>query len=330
MAEKGETVKMLVFATIVSVVAGTALLFAGVGLKSRIEMNIEVEKKGYVMRALGVAIPKGSSPKAIIELYKKSVAEETINGVQRLVYREGGAVKSYAFDVAGMGLWAPMHAYLAVEPDLCTVKQITFYKHEETPGLGAEITKEFFTKQFVGKKMTSPCDCNPCDEKQIVLRVRKRGTADKKLEVDGITGATMTTEGVDKLVTAAVKNIVKTRGGTAAAPRPPEVRPPEPVRPVAPEARPTGDASPVARPVVPRTSPAEPVARPPAPEVRRAAPPVRPRPATTAPKAGARPRPASGAARPAPRARPAVLPRPVVRPRPAARPRPTTQPRPRT
>lgn len=207
MSKSGETVKTLGFATLVSVVAGAALLWAQEGLRARIDRNHKVKKYTYIMRALGMKIPKDAKAQEIIRLFETKVGGEKLGKVSRYVYRENGQVKAYAYPVSGKGLWGMIYGFLAVKPDLCTVQQITFFKHQETPGLGAEITKQWFRDQFVGKKITRNCDGNP---DHIILRVRKKGTANKKVEVDGISGATMTTVGVDKFLHADMKKILET------------------------------------------------------------------------------------------------------------------------
>ncbi len=207
MSKSGETVKTLVFATVVSVVAGAALLWAQDGLRARIEQNQKVKKYKYIMMSLGIEVPKGAKAGEVIKLFETKVGAEKLGPVSRYVYRDGDQVKAYAYPISGKGLWGMIYGFLAVKPDLCTVQQISFFKHQETPGLGAEITKKWFTDQFVGKKITKDCSGNP---KDIILHVKKKGTADKKTEVDGISGATMTSVAVDKFLVSDMKKILET------------------------------------------------------------------------------------------------------------------------
>ena len=56
--------------------------------------------------------------------------------------------------ISGKGLWSSLYGYFAIDKNnFSTVKGITFYKHGETPGLGAEITKEWFKSSFTGKEV---------------------------------------------------------------------------------------------------------------------------------------------------------------------------------
>jgi len=91
----------------------------------------------------------------------------------------------------GAGLWGPISAYLAVESDLTTIYGVRFEHEKETPGLGAEITTDAFESQFEGKQLMAP---NGALEG---IRVVKGGASgDDEHAVDGLTGATMTMNGV--------------------------------------------------------------------------------------------------------------------------------------
>jgi Na+-transporting NADH:ubiquinone oxidoreductase subunit C len=86
-----------------------------------------------------------------------------------------------------------MYGYLSLEADLETIAGISFYKHGETPGLGAEIEKPWFQSQFTGKKLYA--GGRPTD-----FLVTKPGYASGDTAVDGISGATLTGKGVEILV----------------------------------------------------------------------------------------------------------------------------------
>ena len=99
----------------------------------------------------------------------------------------------YAFPISGKGLWSMMYGYLSIDSDLETVAGISFYKHGETPGLGAEIVKSWFSSQFSGKKLYA--DGRPTD-----FRVLKPGSVLDQSSVDGISGSTITSKGVEALI----------------------------------------------------------------------------------------------------------------------------------
>ena len=111
------------------------------------------------------------------------------------LYSEPGSQdQQYAMHVSGKGLWSTIKGYMAMEPDLCRIAGLTFYDHQETPGLGGEIEKPFFLKRFQGKCMYGP-------DGRLALRIVKKGSGSGgDSELDGITGATMTCRGVEKLL----------------------------------------------------------------------------------------------------------------------------------
>ncbi len=86
-----------------------------------------------------------------------------------------------------------LYGYLALEADLETIAGISFYKHGETPGLGAEIEKDWFLSQFTGKKLYAEGAATD-------FSVVKPGTKLNSHSVDGISGATLTGKGVQALI----------------------------------------------------------------------------------------------------------------------------------
>ena len=81
-----------------------------------------------------------------------------------------------------------MFGFISISDDGDTVKGITFYKHKETPGLGGEVDKKWFQENFVNKKIFK-------NGKLVSVKVVKLVQEDIH-EVDGITGATITSKGV--------------------------------------------------------------------------------------------------------------------------------------
>ncbi|MGL4860029.1 MAG: NADH:ubiquinone reductase (Na(+)-transporting) subunit C, partial [Enterobacteriaceae bacterium] len=92
--------------------------------------------------------------------------------------------------VYGNGLWSVMYAFLAVDIDGQTVKGITFYEHGETPGLGGEIENPNWQKGWIGKKLFDP-------QGDIAIHIVKGGARPDDINgIDGLSGATLTTNGV--------------------------------------------------------------------------------------------------------------------------------------
>jgi len=101
----------------------------------------------------------------------------------------------FVFPISGKGLWSTLFGFLALDKDKNTVKGITFYKHKETPGLGGEVDKEWFQKNFIGKKIFNKK--NDLVSVKVVKGKSSALSSEQQVHaVDGITGATITSKGV--------------------------------------------------------------------------------------------------------------------------------------
>ena len=119
--------------------------------------------------------------------------DETVTKYLPLFYHSQKQV--YIFPISGKGLWSTLFGFLALDKDKNTVKGITFYKHKETPGLGGEVDKKWFQQNFVGKKIFNS------NKELVSVKVMKGSVSilpiDKQIHaVDGITGATVTSNGL--------------------------------------------------------------------------------------------------------------------------------------
>lgn len=109
----------------------------------------------------------------------------------------------YVVPLRGSGLWDAIWGYVALEEDANTIKGVVFDHKGETAGLGAEITTDWFQERFVNEKIYD-------DSGQIVgVEVKKgyQGGEDKSdNQVDAISGATITGDGVSKMMKERLKN----------------------------------------------------------------------------------------------------------------------------
>ncbi|MEZ6048400.1 MAG: Na(+)-translocating NADH-quinone reductase subunit C [Planctomycetaceae bacterium] len=109
-----------------------------------------------------------------------------------------GSVEQYVFPIRGYGLWSTLRGFLALGKDLKTVQGITYYEHAETPGLGGEVDSPVWKAKWKDKIALD-------DEGDVVLNVIKgsvdtAGDPDAAYKVDGLSGATITTKGVDNMI----------------------------------------------------------------------------------------------------------------------------------
>ena len=101
------------------------------------------------------------------------------------------------FPVYGKGLWSTLYGFLAVSSDLRTVKGLTFYQHGETPGLGGEVDNSKWKALWPNKQVFGP-------DGKVRLEVIKGNvhpdSPNKEHQVDGLSGATITSRGVTMLI----------------------------------------------------------------------------------------------------------------------------------
>lgn len=112
-----------------------------------------------------------------------------------LVRDGAGEIDTLILPIRGYGLWSTLWGFIALEEDYNTVVGLGFYSHAETPGLGGEVDNPKWKSQWPGKRVTNP-------EGELTIEVTKGGQADpnSSYEIDGLSGATLTTNGVNNLV----------------------------------------------------------------------------------------------------------------------------------
>ena len=115
----------------------------------------------------------------------------------------GFELAQYIFPVEGYGLWSTLYGFLAVAPDGNTVKGITFYEHGETPGLGGEVDNPSWKSKWPGRMVFGPAGSSVDSWGKAKIKVKKgyAGTPEEDpYQVDGLSGATITANGVTYLV----------------------------------------------------------------------------------------------------------------------------------
>jgi len=220
-----------VFILTITIVCSLLLSFVSEVLKERQDKNIAIDRKKNILSAVGVDISKFSildidqyfidnidtliiTPEGslIKNIFIESLIEQENSQTGEIKYfdeQQKEFLPIYTekvsnviiVPVSGKGLWGSLYGYFALDADnFSTVKGITFYKHKETPGLGAEISEKWFQLNFIGKEIYGGDILKS-------INVTKAGLADKTAlhEVDGISGATITSNGVTNLLSRDLK-----------------------------------------------------------------------------------------------------------------------------
>ena len=113
-----------------------------------------------------------------------------------LVNDDQGGLDKIILPIHGYGLLSTLYGFIALESDGNTVAGLGFYEHGETPGLGGEVDNHRWKNLWKGKQVYRQGD--------VAINVKK-GTVDPQAasaywEVDGLSGATLTSRGVSNLV----------------------------------------------------------------------------------------------------------------------------------
>ncbi len=135
-----------------------------------------------------------------VDMAQEKKKEEAERNLPLFTYK-GEEGNNYIVAVRGNGLWDEIWGYIALEKDLSTIAGATFDHKGETPGLGAEIKDNAgFQTQFIGEKIYNATG------EYVSVNVQKGGAAEGDVHaVDGISGATVTADGVSEMLKRGLK-----------------------------------------------------------------------------------------------------------------------------
>lgn len=208
----------IIYAAVMVIIVAFMLAFVSSSLRDRQNRNVEFDTKKQILSALNVR-----NVEDVENTYKKYVKQDMLmqadgtltenqdvfstayekevktNKRFHVFVAEKDGDTKYVFPVYGTGLWGAIWGYVALNSDKNTVYGVYFSHASETPGLGAEIATEHFQTLFSGKKAV--------DNGQIVLGVVKNGKVENpECQVDGISGGTITSDGVNLMLKNCLSN----------------------------------------------------------------------------------------------------------------------------
>ena len=137
---------------IVTAVFSTAVIGFAKYTQDRVQANQQLNFEVAVLKVLPGMYDSNLSS---IELHKKfrdEVGEPTEQTNGAYVFKKDNIIQAYALPIEGQGFWAQIKAVIGIEPDFKTITGFAVYQQRETPGLGAEVSKKDFTKQFDNRK----------------------------------------------------------------------------------------------------------------------------------------------------------------------------------
>lgn len=221
----------IIFTIVMVVIVGAGLAAVTLGLKVPQDKNSEIRKKMDILSALKVEDVTRSNAEKLYDTYVKTdeclvldAEGNEISGVEAfdvdikkqfrdkklpvsdrqypLYVADVDGAKKYVIPVVGSGLWGPIWGYIAVNEDKTSIFGAQFDHKTETPGLGAEIKQPFFYDQYSSEVIS-------VDGVYKKIKVVKDGSGAETHKVDGITGGTITSKGVEEMVDRTLQVYVK-------------------------------------------------------------------------------------------------------------------------
>ena len=187
---------IIIYSAILVVIVAFLLAFVYKALKPMQDANVALDVKKQILYSLNIRDLDGAEAEA---KYKEVVKEEKEIGGQKVYECQVGDQQVVVVSLKGMGLWGGISGYLAVDKDE-KVYGAYFNHDSETAGLGAEIKdSQEWQEKFIGKKIFDA-------EGNVVLSVVKK-VENPESQVDCVTGATLTSNGVDAMIKESLKKI---------------------------------------------------------------------------------------------------------------------------
>jgi Na+-transporting NADH:ubiquinone oxidoreductase subunit C len=214
------------FAITLVVVVGTVLALLAMGLKPMREQNAKVKKQLDILSAMLDLDKEGINRKnaasefekyinldeaVVLDMngnvkegtnafdvdiqteYKDKKLKDSDKNYPLFVAKQDGKTL-YIIPIVGKGLWGPIWGNICLDEDMSTIKGASFGHKGETPGLGAEIQQKFFIDRWLEEKISDSTGL------YLPFEIVKDGSgATKPQKIDGITGGTITSKGVEEM-----------------------------------------------------------------------------------------------------------------------------------
>ncbi len=205
----------IVYATLLVVVVAFLLAFISQSLKSKQDTNVALDQKKQILNALNLRdLSNDEAEKKFDEVVKgkdthyaedtsdnhELLAADPMDGKDGIYICEVDGKEIKVIPLKGLGLWGGISGFLAVDGD--KVYGAYFNHESETAGLGSKIKDDrAWQEKFIGKKLFD-------DEGNVALSVEKKVT-NPDVEVDAVTGATLTSNGVRDMLKKGIEQYFK-------------------------------------------------------------------------------------------------------------------------
>lgn len=163
----------------------------------RVKANERLAFEKAVLSVLPGLYEKDLGRVELHNLFVRQVHEPDDSSGGAYTLKKERRIVAYALPISGQGFWAPIKGVIGIAADKKKVTGIAFYQQNETPGLGAEINKPAFTNQFKSKVLAT--EGKP-------LNMKRPGDMLGNSEVHAVTGATQTSNRLEKIINVELEN----------------------------------------------------------------------------------------------------------------------------
>ena len=187
---------IIIYSAILVVIVAFLLAFVYQALKPMQDANVALDVKKQILYSLNIRGLDGSEAEA---KYAEVVKEEKDLDGQKIYECQIDGQNIRVASLKGMGLWGGISGYVAIDKEGKVFG--AYFNHEsETAGLGAEIKdSQVWQEKFIGKQIWDEAG-------NVVLSIVKK-VEDPATQVDVVTGATLTSNGVDAMLKDGLKNV---------------------------------------------------------------------------------------------------------------------------
>lgn len=222
--DKNSNSYTFIFAIIMVTLIAGLLAFTATSLKPLQDKNVKAEKMQKILSTIGVEVSRDEAQASFDTYIKAQLALKEDGSVDTEVsafnlslkkeVKKGDAAQRFPLYVAnkdgktfyvvplyGAGLWDAIWGYIALDGDKNTIIGANFDHKGETPGLGAEITTDWFQAQFQGKSLLKDISAGFIADNFVSVKAIKGGAPTGDMHgVDAISGGTITSDGVSDMV----------------------------------------------------------------------------------------------------------------------------------
>lgn len=218
--DKENNVYTISYAVVMTLVVAVTLAFISTSWKSKQDFNQQLATKMDILKAVGLEdvekaeasglfddrieslvlsadmkVIENAVPAVDIDMFKETKLAPKEQRYPLYVYKHDGQTR-YIIPMYGNGLWDKIWGYVALQEDMATIIGISMDHRAETPGLGAEIkdNPDKYNSPFIGKSIFN------ASGQYVSVSMKKGKLDDPDHQIDGITGATITSDGVNEML----------------------------------------------------------------------------------------------------------------------------------